>query len=116
MDYDAIEAFLVGRCGKTEREAMLTSFREFRLLSEGHEQALRERWEIARWEQWMQVNLSPYIKPLHKPRRPRDLMRFPWENDDSTETVPEPLTHGQAERLNGIMKNFYMEHKHGQDR
>ena len=95
---------------------MLTSFHEFRLLAEGHGQALRERWEIARWEQWMQVNLSPYIKPLHKPRRPCDLMRFPWEDDESTETVPEPLTHGQAERLNGIMKNFYMEHKHGQDR
>ena len=64
----------------------------------------------------MQVNLSPYIKPLHKPRRPCDLMRFPWEDDDSLETIPEPLTHRQSERLNGIMKNFYMEHKHGQDR
>lgn len=95
---------------------MLTSFHEFRLLAEGHDQDLRERWEIARWEQWMQVNLSPYIKPLHKPRRPCDLMRFPWEEDDSQETVPEPLTPEQTERLGGIMKTFYMEQKSGQDR
>lgn len=95
---------------------MLTSFHEYRLLAEGHGQALRERWEIARWEQWMQVNLSPYIKPLHKPRRPCDLMRFPWEDEDTPETVPEPLTQEQTERLGGIMKTFYMEQKNGQDR
>lgn len=95
---------------------MLTSFHEFLLLADGHGQALRERWEIARWEQWMQVNLSPYIKPLHKPRRPCDLMRFPWEDDETPEKVPEPLTGEQKDRLKTIMDRFYMEHRNGQDR
>ena len=59
MDYTPIQAFLVGRCGKTIREAALTSLEEFNLLAEGFTQNQRETWERERWRVYMDCAISP---------------------------------------------------------
>ena len=48
MDYTHIEAFLVGRCGKSIKDAALTSKEEYDLLVEGHNAREREEWERLR--------------------------------------------------------------------
>ena len=77
-DYAPIETFLVGRCGKTEREAGLTSFREYRMLREGKDEEWKERMELARWTCFQLYLQNPYIKPP-KAQTPRQYIRFPWE-------------------------------------
>lgn len=75
---------MVGRCGKSEREAGLTSYNEYRLLLEGHEQELRERMEVARWICFHIYAQNPYIKEP-KARTLTSYVRFPWEEKISEE-------------------------------
>lgn len=96
----------MGVCGKTEREAMYTSFREVEMLEKGRQEQMRMQWEIARWEQFMQVSISPNIKPGSKPRTPQAMLRFPWERQAEA-MAPEPLTLEQRESLDSIRAMFY---------
>ena len=78
------------------------------MLVEGKEEELKRLWEIARWEQYMQVCISPDIKPHNKPTRPDRSIRFPWETKQEDEyNVPHPLNEQQKCTLNDIMKTFY---------
>jgi hypothetical protein len=85
---------------------MLTGFAEARMLIEGKDTEMRERWEMARWMIFMIVSGNPYIRPGHRPHRPSDLLRFPW---DGAMEVKErrPVTAEQKEGLNEIMRMFY---------
>lgn len=69
----------MGRCGKTEREAGLTTFREYRMLREGKEEEWKERMEIARWLAFRMYEINPYIKPGTRARTERAYFRFAWE-------------------------------------
>ena len=83
-DYGPIEAFLVSRCGKSEREAGLTSFREYQLLVEGHNEAFRERMELARWVCFRIYAMNPYIKPPRSYTE-KSYCRFGWEETTEEE-------------------------------
>lgn len=74
-----MEAFLIGRCGRTEREAALTGYHEYVRLREGKERELQERYEIARWVCFNMMQLSPNIKAFNKPKTVQAYARFPWE-------------------------------------
>lgn len=101
MDYAPIEAFLIGRCGKTITQSALTSLHEYELLVEGHAKVEQEQWERLRWEVFMQWAISPNLK--RRPRTPQDIIRFPWEKEDTTEVKDvEPLTENEIEQLSKI--------------
>lgn len=101
MDYAPIQAFLVGRCGRTITQSALTSLKEYELLLEGHSRKEQEEWERVRWEVFMAWAISPNLK--RRPRSPHDLIRFPWEKEDSTEVKEvEPLTENEIEQLSKI--------------
>lgn len=103
MDYAPIEAFLVGRCGKTLREAALTSLKEYELLVEGHSRVQQEKWERTRWEVFMGWAVSPNLK--RRPRTPQDVIRFPWEKESASEVVNvEPITEAEIAGLCEIFK------------
>jgi len=68
----------VGKLGRSEREAGLTPFNEYRLLLEGFEAQQRERWELARWICFNIYCQNPYIKPP-KAQTVQAYIRFPWE-------------------------------------
>lgn len=100
-----MEAFLIGIAGKTEKEAALTTMHEYRLLVEGWEKKQRTAWETARWQTWYGVMTNPYVKGHNKPRTPKALMRFPWEEEDPEITVtPDDIrvTQAEADCLNRI--------------
>ena len=108
MDYTPIQAFLVGRCRRTIKEAALTSLEEFNLLAEGFTQNQRETWERERWKVYMDWAISPNLK--RRPRTPQDVIRFPWETNPTAETLHyEPLTEAE---INEISKIFNIERKH----
>lgn len=108
MDYAPIQAFLVGRCRRTIKEAALTSLEEFNLLAEGFTQNQRETWERERWRVYMDWAISPNLK--RRPRTPQDVVRFPWEIEQTAEALHyEPLTEAE---INEISKIFNIERKH----
>lgn len=48
------------------------------MLHDGHDEAVKERMEIARWICFRIYAQNPYIKPP-KALTPRAYLRFPWE-------------------------------------
>lgn len=113
MDYAPVQAFLVGRCGKTLREAAMTSEEEYRLLRDGYEAREREEWEKLRWRVYMEWSISPNLKK--RPRTPQDVIRFPWEKEDHPAINIDPLTEMEIQEIGKI---FGIERKNiinGQD-
>ena len=106
-----MEEFLVGRCGKTEREAGLTSYREFRMLVKGKEAEEHERWELARWQAFNNLLLSPHIKAIKKPKSPKAWFRFPWErpDDDEVEKIKRnsKVTAAEVAELERIFADYH---------
>ena len=108
MDYAPIQAFLVGRCRKTLKEAALTSLEEFNLLAEGFTLEQRETWERERWRVYMDWATNPNLK--RRPRTPQDVVRFPWEENKAAEAQHyEPLTEAEIDKISKI---FNIERKH----
>lgn len=115
MDYAPIQAFLVGRCGKGVRDAALTSFEEYQLLSEGHAKREQEEWERTRWIVFMEWAISPTLKK--RPKTPQDVVRFAWEKDEAPEVKSiEPLSEGEINSLCDIFNIEREKINNGQDR
>ena len=115
MDYTSIQAFLVGRCGKTIREAALTSYTEFELLAEGKRKEEQAEWERARWMIYMDWAISPNLK--RRPHKPQDVIRFPWEREDVPQIVTaEPITEAEITGLCEIFKIERNDISNGQDK
>lgn len=111
-----MESFLVGECGKTIKEAGFTTAREIRYLYESWTRKERQKWEIARWRSFMDMRLSPYIKPHNKPDSPDKWLRFDWEQDKAVEAAKEgaySLTDAEITILEQIRRDFY---DNGKDR
>lgn len=115
MDYAPIQAFLVGRCGKTVRDAAMTSLEEFELLMEGHNRRQQEEWERTRWAVFMEWSISPNLK--RRPRTPQDVIRFPWEKEKAAAEVKqiEPLTENEIQKLSNIFGIEREKFSNGQD-
>ena len=115
MDYPSIEAFLVGRCGKTIREAAMTSLAEYEMLMEGHNRRMQNEWERTRWMVFMEWSISPNLK--RRPRTPQDVVRFPWEEQKTAEVVDyEPLTGNEIDKLCEIFNIDRDKVSNGQDK
>lgn len=106
MDYSVIEAFLIGRCGMTEEQAGWTSMAEYRMRCEGHLQEQREKWEIARWQMFLTMQMHPNIKPHQKAKTPQAWIAFPWEKKESKKVSAPPrrckVTKRERDRLEDI--------------
>lgn len=106
-----VEAFLIGRCGRTEREAALTGYHEYVRLREGKERELQEQYEIARWVCFNIMALSPNIKPYNKPKTLQAYARFPWERmtvEEAEEAKAKcGVTDEEAAKLNQIFDEIH---------
>lgn len=115
MDYPPIEAFLVGRCGKTLTQAAMTSLAEFEMLMDGHERRVQEEWERTRWMVFMEWSISPNLK--RRPHTPQDVIRFPWEKEKVAEVKEyEPLTENEIQELSKIFGIDRNKVSNGQDK
>ena len=113
IDWEGVEGFLVGECGKSIVQAGFTTAREIRCLFEAKQKEQRERWEIARWQSYLQMRLSPYIKPHHKPSTPQAWIRLPWEGETTENKAKEyRLEQAQIDILELIRQDYY----NGKDR
>ena len=70
--------------------------KEYRLLAEGYDKRQRVFWEVARWEQFKQMEGNPYIKPYNKPQTLHSFHPFPW--DEAIEIKPEQAHTTEDER------------------
>ena len=73
----------------TAVQAARTSLPEVRHLVEAANRATQERWEIARWMRWHALQLSPDVKPYNKPKSPKAMMPFPWDEPEPEVTVED---------------------------
>lgn len=97
MDYAPIQAFLVGRCGKSIVQAARTSYEEYGLLMEAHNEKDREQWERLRWRVFMDWTISPNLK--NRPKKPQEIIVFPWEKETVEMQCIEPLTENEVQGL-----------------
>lgn len=109
-DYAPIEAFLVGRCGKSEREAALTTRREYDLLVEGKAEEARARMEELRWLAFRIYKQNPYILPP-RAQTAQEFFRFPWEEPKAEEVQQKvaacTVTEDEAAILNKIFADLH---------
>lgn len=90
-----------------QAEAAKVGMEEYRQRLEGWEKARQERWELERWSAWHAYNLSPFLK--HKPKKPADVITFPWEKKETKKATRKKakITQQEVDALNAIMKDFY---------
>ena len=91
---------MIGHCGMTERQAAMTSVREFQQRVNGYKEKQQLEWERARWTAFS--IFSPFVK--NGPRTPKQWMRFPWEQMDVAKAVK--IDSNQEDILNKLYKDF----------
>lgn len=117
LDYADIEAFLVGRCGKSEEEAGWVSMRQYILLREAAEQDERRKWERARWQMFLALQMNPYVK--QKPSTPALWVPFSWEKDAEAARAQEgdwQVSRNEQLELDRLLEDFITSKGHGKDR
>lgn len=83
---DLLELF-VGEIGFPRREFLYEiSFWEARRIMRGYRNRYRDMWSAIRWHAYRIMGAIPYTD-LEKAgiRRPTDLIKFPWDNDNLPE-------------------------------
>lgn len=103
-----MEAFLVGRCGLTQEQAGWVSVQEYRQRAEGAEMQERARWERARWQMYLMMQMHPNIKPHQKPKTPQAFARFPWETDrrETIQAYECRISGAEQQGLDAMLTDF----------
>lgn len=77
---------------------------EYVALMRGKEEEQRILWEVARWEQFMQLQMSGDIKTACKPHTITSFIRFPWDKEQEEAKVVYKVTEAEFERLKKIFR------------
>lgn len=90
----------------SRRQAAETTLEDYELRLKGFYFSRRTDWEIARWEQWYQVQ---YANVKQKPKKLTDVTRFDWDVDPHEDLKPEDckVTDEEARTLTEIMKRKF---------
>ena len=84
----------------TEREAAMTSIREFQLRMNGYKEHQQVEWDRARWTAFS--IFSPFVQ--NGPKTPKAWVRFPWEQPEVVKVVKIGTI--QENRLNDLYMDF----------
>lgn len=84
----------------TERQAAMTSIREFQMRMKAYRERQQVEWERARWTAFS--IFSPFVK--NGPKTPKAWVRFPWEVPDQARTVV--IDEGKSNVLNKLYLDF----------
>lgn len=106
MDYEPIEAFLVGECGMTEEQAGFTTAREFNLKVKARQEEQQSRWELARWQMFLALQMQPFIKSHSKPKDVKAWIMFPWERVKEVRKEDCKVTSDEAQQLSNLLSDF----------
>ena len=72
----------------TREQAGWTSYEEYVMRKKGKVDEEREKWEIARWQLFIQMQMHPYIKQHQKARTPQSWIPFGWDKENDR-PIPE---------------------------
>lgn len=106
MDYEPIEAFLVGECGMTAEQAGFTTIREFNHKVKARQEEQQSRWELARWQMFLALQMQPFIKSHSKPKDAKAWITFPWEMVREVRKEDTIVTEEQSQQLNDWLADF----------
>lgn len=87
------------------------TFCEFSAVREAMDREYRQRWDIARWQEWHRALTPNGYKQGRAPDTPMKMYRFPWE--DKPKAVTREDCHIDAETLAALEERYkrYMERK-----
>ena len=112
MDYAPIEAFLVGVCGMTTEQAGWTTLREVYIKHQAHQESEQAKWELARWQMFLALQMQPMVKQSSKPKDPKAWISFPWEKAERRAPTPEEcrVTDDEKQQLSEMLRKFKETH------
>jgi hypothetical protein len=84
----------------TERQAAMTSMREFMLKMNAYQERQQVEWERSRWTAFS--IFSPFVK--NGPKTPQAWVRFPWEKPKAIKAVV--ITEKKENQLNNLYMDF----------
>lgn len=106
MDYEPIETFLIGECGMTATQAGFTTLREFNVKMKARQEAQQAKWELARWQMFLAMQMQPFIKPHSKPKDIRAWIAFPWERVKEITRKDCKVTDMEIEQLGRLLEYY----------
>lgn len=102
---------MIGSCGMTANQAGWVSLREFDIRRNARFEKDKEEWERARWQMFLAMQLSPYIKKHQKPKTPQGWIPFAWERVKEMNVEDVTVTDIQVQELNKILQSFINKRK-----
>ena len=105
--WEARRDFLIGCCGKTEREAETVSWTELRALEKAFADREHAAWDRARFIAHLNYLTQPvWGKGVTKERDARKFHPFPWDKLTEAELHPTvvKITKKDEEKLNKIFE------------
>lgn len=90
----------------TTEQAGFTTMREFNLKVKAKHEAEQAKWELARWQMFLALQMQPFIKPHSKPKDAKSWITFPWERVTEIKREDCHITEQETEQLNKLLENF----------
>jgi hypothetical protein len=100
----------------TAEQAGRTTVREFNLKHKARTEAERSKWELARWQMFLALQMQPFIKQHSKPRTAQAWIKFPWEKVKEVTKEDCKVGTQEQEQLNRMLQDFIKKQGNGQDR
>lgn len=75
---------------------------------EGKAEEDRQKWEVARWQMFIAMQMHPYMKKGNKPSSPQRWIPFPWEKEMERE-IPKgsyKVTDSEKEKFKELITEF----------
>lgn len=104
---------MIGECGMTAEQAGWTTVREFNLKYKARQEAERAKWELARWQMFLALQMQPFIKPHSKPKNVQAWIRFPWERAKEVRKEDIRVERHEQEQLNTMLHDFIRRQDNG---
>lgn len=96
----------------TETQAGWVTAREFTLRYRAHKEAEQTKWELARWQMFLALQMQPFIKQQNKPKDAKAWITFPWETTERRTPTPEDcrVTEYEKQQLAEMLRKFKETH------
>ena len=108
INYEEIEAYLVGYCGLSARQAAWVSVGEYMQRREACEKLQQLEWERCRWMAWSII--TPF-SGKKGPKTPSQWIKFPWEKPEQITAIK--IDDNQVTALDEIFKDFLARKSNG---
>lgn len=104
---------MIGECGMTTEQAGHTTVREFNLRHKARTEAERSKWELARWQMFLALQMQPFVKQHSKPKNVQAWIRFPWEQQKEVKKEDIKVGTQETEQLNAMLQDFIRRQNNG---